>query len=258
MRRPHVHSDMELTIVVQGSMDFVLGDAHVEVPAGHFVIHWAARPHYTAGCSKPFLKYTLHIPLPLFMQFRLPSPFVRRLLDGEVVCDQGVSRVAEDRAAVERWHSAMNPGNAVSQRLMLLEIEARLGWMAEASAAGECGAVLRTVSRPLPLLQKVEAMIRFVAWHYLEPISSSDVARAVGLHPKYAMTVFRQNIGSSILDFITAQRVVHAQRLLSNTELKTVDVGFQSGFGTLSRFYNAFKTAHGISPNAYRKMKARW
>jgi AraC-like DNA-binding protein len=252
MRRPHLHGDLEMTIVLKGSMGFVLGGQRVHIPLGQFVLYWAARPHCTVYCSKPFLKYSLHIPLPWFLQLQLPPSFVQRILNGEVVADEDTSRRAEDAACVQRWHREWTTGEPVKQKITLMEVEARLGWMALSPIGRKTSSVFQFARKPLPLAEKVDAMLRFITEHYADPVSSVDVAHVVRLHPKYAMNIFQKTLGMTILGFITAQRIAHAQHLLITTDMKTVDIAFQSGFGTLSRFYKAFTDSLNTSPHAYR------
>ena len=41
-------------------------------------------------------------------------------------------------------------------------------------------------------LSKAEQMACFIAEHYLEPLSTDDIAAEVHLHPNYAMGLFRR------------------------------------------------------------------
>ncbi|MEO6907096.1 MAG: helix-turn-helix domain-containing protein, partial [Abditibacteriaceae bacterium] len=56
--------------------------------------------------------------------------------------------------------------------------------------------------------------------------------------------------------YLTRQRVAHAQRLLAMTALPILDVAAESGFNSISRFYEAFKTESGCTPRAFRKRLA--
>ena len=54
-------------------------------------------------------------------------------------------------------------------------------------------------------------------------------------------------------EYLSGVRVSQAQRLLIETDLKILDVALRSGFGSTSRFYEAFTTAVGQTPTAYRE-----
>lgn len=75
---------------------------------------------------------------------------------------------------------------------------------------------------------------------------------ANGLHPNYAMGLFREAFGTTMSNFILQHRISHAQRLLVTTDDAVIDIAFASGFQSLSRFNEAFKKACGSSPRDYR------
>lgn len=55
-----------------------------------------------------------------------------------------------------------------------------------------------------------------------------------------------------MVDYWNQLRVSHAQRLLSITDMKVIDIALDSGFGSASRFYTVFKQWVGQSPRQYR------
>jgi AraC-like DNA-binding protein len=101
-------------------------------------------------------------------------------------------------------------------------------------------------------LNKVEQMACLIAQRYAERITIETIGRAVGLHPNYAMSLFRKAFGTTLIDYLTQHRVSHAQRLLATTDQKIVDVALNSGFGSISRFNDAFRRACDCSPRDYR------
>jgi AraC-like DNA-binding protein len=92
-----------------------------------------------------------------------------------------------------------------------------------------------------------------IAQNYTEPLTIDDISREVGLHPNYAMGLFKKTFGTTLIDYLTRHRVSHAHRLLATTDDKIVDVAFSSGFSSISRFNEAFRRACGSSPRDYRK-----
>ncbi len=101
-------------------------------------------------------------------------------------------------------------------------------------------------------LSPVERMASFIAEHYTETLPITQIAHEVHLHPNYAMSLFRKNYAISIVDYITQYRIAHAQRLLVTTDLNVSQIAIESGFGSVSRFYTAFKAACDQSPGEYR------
>ena len=95
-------------------------------------------------------------------------------------------------------------------------------------------------------------MAYFIARHYTLPLSVSQIARDVDLHPDYAVTLFRKTFGIGLVDYLTQHRLTHAQRLLAITNHKIARIAFESGFGSLSRFYHVFNRESGQSLGQYR------
>ena len=98
----------------------------------------------------------------------------------------------------------------------------------------------------------MEKMAFFIAENYAKPLRVAEIAKAVGIHPEYAVRLFRKTCGMSLVDYVTKHRISHAQRLLATTNRKVVDIAFESGFSSASRFYAAFQKACGKSPKRYQ------
>ena len=99
---------------------------------------------------------------------------------------------------------------------------------------------------------KVEQMASLIAANYHRNIKVAEIAKAAGLHENYAMQLFRRACGVTLLQYITQHRVWHAQRLLTTTDMKMIDIAMAAGFGSDNRFYALFKRVCGVSPREYR------
>ena len=84
-----------------------------------------------------------------------------------------------------------------------------------------------------------------------------DIAAAAGIGANHAMTLFRRHTGMTLSTYVTRQRIARAQRLLTQTRRPVLQVGFDCGFGSVSRFYEAFGREAGASPAAYRRNHRR-
>jgi AraC family transcriptional regulator, melibiose operon regulatory protein len=95
-------------------------------------------------------------------------------------------------------------------------------------------------------------MSRFVAEKATEDIAVEDVAAAAGLHPNYATTIYKRSVGMSIHQAIIRHRLDTAQSMLIATDLTVADIAFECGFGSLSRFYEAFNQRFHAPPKLFR------
>ena len=255
MQRADRHNEIELNLLKQGSLTYLLGGNTVTIPAGRLAVFWAAIPHQIISSKGKAEYYVATIPLSWFMQCQLPVHFVDAILHARVVLDPQPQVRGGDLEMFERWVHDLETPSPQKHRIAFLEIEARLLRFAEAvprdiadKSAQKAGQSMIETGG----LKHVEQMALFIAQHYLEKLSAEQIGKAVRLHPNYAMAVFKKALGITLLDCLTQHRVSHAQRLLATTNDKIIDVAFSSGFSSLSRFHEAFRRWCGGSPKEYR------
>jgi AraC-like DNA-binding protein len=58
---------------------------------------------------------------------------------------------------------------------------------------------------------------------------------------------------TTLTQYLTQHRLSHAQRLLATSNAKILSIAMESGFGSVSRFNDVFRTSFGCSPRAYRQ-----
>ncbi len=249
MARPHRHNDIELNFIESGSVTYLLGGAPVTFETDRLYAFWSAMPHQIVQVEPETRHRVLTVPLHEFLRFQLPESFVRRLLHGHPVMDPEPDNVTLNRLQFQRWHRLLATDNPLHSRITLLEVEACLGRLA--LLQGEVGPHPR--QNTSGSLRHVEQMVAFIARAYREPLAIQEIAATAGLHPHYAMQLFRRHLHMTILDYLTQYRVAHAQRLLVTTDLPVLEIALACGFNSLSRFYAAFKRICGRSPRAYRR-----
>jgi transcriptional regulator GlxA family with amidase domain len=135
-------------------------------------------------------------------------------------------------------------------RLRRIELEGWRDLRAEAPLAA-LGA-----SADAERMAPVEKMTRYIGENGNGPIDVADVAQASGLHPNYAMQVFKRAIGMTIKQAITRHRLDAAQSMLIASQRSVATIAFECGFGSLSSFYEAFERRFSASPAEFRKAVA--
>lgn len=92
---------------------------------------------------------------------------------------------------------------------------------------------------------------------FFEPLRIDDAARRARLGRRRFTQLFLEVNGVTWWEALNRARLAHAERLLTMTDRSVAAVGFECGFGDLSGFYRAWTAAHGTSPQAWRKARAR-
>jgi len=253
MRRPDHHNEIELNMLQSGWLTYLLGGRKVRIEAGHLSAFWAAIPHQIIDYGDKTEYFVATLPLAWFLQCRLPEPLVQPLMRGEVLSDTGTDRMAADPTLFAQWERDLQNDKREIRDIVILEMEARLRRLA-ASLPTPAKAKQRRLRLALQDggLNKVEQMACLVAQRYCEQLTVAEISEAVGLHPNYAMNLFKKAFGTTLIDYLTTHRVSHAQRLLVTTDDKIVEIAFGSGFNSISRFNEAFRRACGCTPREYR------
>lgn len=254
MSRPDRHNEIEINLLRTGSVTYLLGGRKVRIPARQLSVFWAAVPHQIIEFEDTTEYFVATMPLAWFIQCRLPEKLVQPLLRGEVIGELSGSRIDSDLELLAHWEEDLRNHGTELSKAVLLELEARLLRLAGSSAPRSSKSPSRhRVASSRSELTKVEQMACLIAQRYTQPLTVSDISDSVGLHPNYAMGLFKRSIGTTVVDYITQHRVSHAQRLLATTDSKIVDVALSSGFASTSRFNAAFRQECGCSPRDYRR-----
>jgi len=87
----------------------------------------------------------------------------------------------------------------------------------------------------------------------LEDASLADLAANLGVTDRHLRRVFQQEFGVSPVDYAQTQRLLLAKRLLTDTALPVLDVAMASGFASLRRFNDLFRTRYRLTPGELRK-----
>jgi transcriptional regulator GlxA family with amidase domain len=86
-----------------------------------------------------------------------------------------------------------------------------------------------------------------------EPLTVAAMARHAGFSERTFARRFRAETGTTPLQWLLRQRVLHARRLLEATDLPVEDVAGRAGFGTATSLRSHFRRATATTPLAYRR-----
>jgi AraC-like DNA-binding protein len=92
-----------------------------------------------------------------------------------------------------------------------------------------------------------------------DTLSVHTIARRHRLNPRYIQRLFEES-GSTFTEYVLAQRLARAHRLLSDARLSErslTTIAFDAGFGDLSYFNRAFRSRFGASPSEIRAQAQR-
>ncbi len=86
----------------------------------------------------------------------------------------------------------------------------------------------------------------------LEECTLGRLAARVGLSERQVARLFRRTLGTSFSAYVTQLRIERAKKLLATSTRSVTDIGFETGWQSLSHFNTVFRRRVGATPSAYR------
>jgi transcriptional regulator GlxA family with amidase domain len=118
------------------------------------------------------------------------------------------------------------------------------------------GGQAQFIERPrvaVPGAGSLEPTRRWAAERLHEPLDVAAMAVHANVSPRTFARRFREETGTTPLQWLLNQRVQEARRLLEQTDLPIDAVAWQAGFGTAASLRDHFRRATATTPTAYRR-----
>ncbi len=84
-------------------------------------------------------------------------------------------------------------------------------------------------------------------------ISLDKVAKSVNISPNYLSAVFSQEVGQTLIEYITSKRIDGAKRMLRQEDKRLSEIAYAVGYKDPHYFSFVFKKVTGCTPSEYRK-----
>ncbi|WP_154794197.1 GlxA family transcriptional regulator [Occultella kanbiaonis] len=99
----------------------------------------------------------------------------------------------------------------------------------------------------------LEPTLRWLRDRLDQPVTLAQIAARIGASPRTANRMFKEQTGTTPVQWLLRQRVTHAQELLETTDLPIESIASHCGFGTAISMRQHFARHAGTSPMAYRR-----
>jgi two-component system response regulator YesN len=99
---------------------------------------------------------------------------------------------------------------------------------------------------------QIRPAINYIDANYDKPITLADIAKASHLSVSRLAHIFKEQMGITIIDYLTSVRIERAKQLLLATEQSCTEICFQVGYNNQSYFSRTFKDLVGMTPRQFR------
>ena len=96
-------------------------------------------------------------------------------------------------------------------------------------------------------------IVAYIGEHYGEEISLQSIAEQYHMSESHFSRLFKKQVGTSFLEYLTLTRVRHARELLKNPRFKIYEVSVKVGYQDARYFSQIFRKYTGETPTEFRK-----
>lgn len=101
-------------------------------------------------------------------------------------------------------------------------------------------------------INSLKKVIDYMQKNYQHKISIKELAKISNFSQQYFCEYFKKNINETPVDFLNMIRIRAATQLLLKTDMRIIDISYETGFNNFSYFSKVFQKITGLSPSKYR------
>jgi AraC-like DNA-binding protein len=255
----HQHPQWQLTVIVEGSGQFLSGDYVGRFQPGDVFFLGENAPHvfrsdaaYFEGNSNlEVAGNTIFFDFEVLENALLPVEeleSLRRFREFSGLCFQ-----LQGESASKIKDVVYQFGE--TQGLQRFQVAINLLYLLE--QAGSSLQQLNREGRLLGLSEKdgsrMDRVMQFVLAHRFQKITLAEVAAEAHLSKEAFCRFFKLRTRKTFTDYLLHLRINEAQKLLQETDLSISEIGYRVGFENLSYFNRSFKRIAGMTPREVRR-----
>lgn len=109
------------------------------------------------------------------------------------------------------------------------------------------------ISREKPCRKEITRIKEYIGEHLEQELTVAGCAALCGMSESRFSHVFKEETGSTFVEFVNTARMVRAKELLQNTDLRINEIAERIGILNPNYFSAQYKKKMGLSPNEFRK-----
>jgi two-component system response regulator YesN len=99
----------------------------------------------------------------------------------------------------------------------------------------------------------IDTVLAYMNENYHLDLSVEMIAEQVNLNHAYVSRMFKQEVGKTMLEYLTLKRLEVSKVLLNETEQTILEIAINVGYNNVNSFIRFFKRYEGLTPGDYRK-----
>ncbi len=101
-------------------------------------------------------------------------------------------------------------------------------------------------------ISQLRPAMEYMQYHFDQPLTLEDIARQAHLSVSRLSHLFKEQMGITVIEYLTHIRVSRAKELLIGSERNCTQICFEVGYNNQSYFTRIFKQGAGMTPRKFR------
>ena len=257
----HWHEEVEMTMILEGSIDYSIDLLPYQVQAGDLLLispHILHSAHEIPG--QGMLSETLVFHLD-FLGLESPDActirYVAPIQGGSArlqpilhSTDRGYKELADCFLSMTEIYKEKREGYELWLKQKLFTMMALLyqnGYIVKADREDRGGEAE----------EKLKRVLAYIREHYQRPLTIQELAGVCHFSQVHFMNFFKKLVGMTCVEYINRYRVEMAARCLASTQVTITEAAMENGFHNISYFNKMFKAAYQMTPSQYRRQIGR-
>jgi len=252
----HCHPECEITLVVKGGTERLVGNHVSAIMPGDLVLLGSNVPHDyrnqpAAGHSATEVEAIVVHFMPqlpgqddwLHSSSMKPA---RRLFQR---ANQGLEVRGITRLTATRMMQQMPQVRGMKRVILLLQL---LDLLANSEDLREISSTIMPQPRPVAS-NRISMVCEYIEGHLPEPIYVEYLAAIAGLGRSAFSRLFKKSTGRTVPHYVNELRIARACLLLAETDLTVSQIAMDCGFVSPAHFQRQFREHQRCAPLAYRR-----
>jgi AraC-like DNA-binding protein len=253
-RELHFHSDMEILMVLKGSV--VINDLntrHLLEKNDIFIIN-RNQLHSLSCTNEPNLLMVIQFDLGFCKKY---YPKIGRIFftQGHIKKQNSFEcwkTLKQSMIDIITCHTEKKEGYALQMMSILNHLLFAMLNQESHIELDEAAAASRS-----RITKRLGRIIEYISENFMNQITLQSIAEQNNLNMYYLSHFIKTHLGMSFRDYLNRVRFEHAELLLISTDLSNIDICLECGFSDYKYLKKAFRAEYGCTPDEFRKKAKR-
>ncbi len=246
-RNAHGHSDLEIGIILEGSVELILENQRIVLHKHEIYVinHYQIHSFINTGERNLVLALQISSKLYKHLGAHLTRLRFENLIETGTPLYDHLFQTLLQCAKIyyqEEQFSELKCASLMFEALHVLALSPGVTLISEKEQSAAHDSSLR-----------LNRILEYMAEHYHEPILLKDIADLENISSYHVSHFIKERLGISFQDYLNILRFEHAYPLVTQTSLNILDICIESGFSS-SRYLNQmFRKYFGCTAAEYRR-----